>query len=192
MPKLWTDTIEAHRVAIRQATLDAAAALVAEHGLRGVTMSKIAEVTGIGRATLYKYFPDIESILSAWHQREVGDHLAELAKARDREADARRRLGAVLTAYARITHESRGRHEAEMAALLHRDEHVAMAEHQVLSILRDLLTEAGEAGIVRTDTSADELARYCLHALSAASGLPSKAAVERLVMVTLAGLRPDA
>ena len=190
MPKLWMDTIEAHRVAIRQATLDAAADLVAEHGLRGVTMSKVAEVTGIGRATLYKYFPDLESILSAWHQREVGAHLAHLAKARDQEADPRRRLEAVLTAYARITHQSRGRHEPEMAALLHRDEHVAIAQHQVLGLFRDLTSAAAEVGAVRTDVSADELARYCLHALAAASGLPSKAAVERLVTVTLAGLAP--
>jgi len=34
-----------------------------------------------------------------------------------------------------------------------------------------------------------ELAAYCLHALAAGT-LPSEAAVERLVAVTLAGLRP--
>ena len=35
-----------------------------------------------------------------------------------------------------------------------------------------------------------ELASYCLHALAAASSLPSAAAIRRLVTVTLAGLRP--
>jgi hypothetical protein len=35
-----------------------------------------------------------------------------------------------------------------------------------------------------------ELASYCLHALTAAGTLPSKAAVRRLVTVTLAGLHP--
>jgi hypothetical protein len=63
VPKLWNETIEAHRAAVREATLDTAAALVAEHGLRSVTMSQIAEQTGIGRATLYKYFPDVEAFL---------------------------------------------------------------------------------------------------------------------------------
>ncbi|MEP7020668.1 MAG: helix-turn-helix domain-containing protein, partial [Pseudonocardiales bacterium] len=67
MPKLWTDTIEAHRQAVREATLDTAATLVAERGLSAVTMSRIAEETGIGRATLYKYFPDVEAIMTAWH-----------------------------------------------------------------------------------------------------------------------------
>src|SRR4051812_5802487 len=65
MPKIWSQTIEAHRDAVREATINATAALVAEHGLTGVTMSQIAKDTGIGRATLYKYFPDVESILRA-------------------------------------------------------------------------------------------------------------------------------
>jgi hypothetical protein len=46
------------------------------------------------------------------------------------------------------------------------------------------------AGPVRGDVAADELADFCLHALAAATSLPSKAAVQRLVQVTLAGLRP--
>jgi AcrR family transcriptional regulator len=53
VPKLWTDTVDEHRRAVRDATLDATARLVAEHGLASVTMSKIATETGIGRATLY-------------------------------------------------------------------------------------------------------------------------------------------
>ena len=64
----------------REAILDATAALVAEHGLTGVTMSQIARDTGIGRATLYKYFPDVESILHAWHQRQIDGHLKDLLK----------------------------------------------------------------------------------------------------------------
>jgi len=78
VPKLWTETIETHRREVREAILDTTAALVAEHGLLGVTMSQIAEETGIGRATLYKYFPDVEAILLAWHDRQITGHLAQL------------------------------------------------------------------------------------------------------------------
>jgi AcrR family transcriptional regulator len=192
VPKLWNETIEAHRAAVREATLDTAAALVAEHGLRSVTMSEIAEQTGIGRATLYKYFPDIEAILSAWHEREIGGHLGQLAAARDQAADAGQRLEAVLEAYALITQESGGHHDAELAASLHRDAHVVRAELQLRTMVRDLLTEAAATGDVRADVAPEELASYCLHALGAAGSLPSKAAVGRLVQVTLAGLRPRA
>jgi AcrR family transcriptional regulator len=187
VPKLWSETIEAHRRAVRDATLDTTAALVAKHGLRSVTMSQIAEKTGIGRATLYKYYPHVEAILVAWHERQVTGHLAHLAELRDHPGDAGERLDAVLEAYALIHHEYHG---TKLAVLLHRGEHVARAQQQLSDFVRDLLTEGAETGGLRDDVAPDELASYCLHALTAASSLPSKAAVRRLVTVTLAGLRP--
>src|SRR5687767_11847367 len=105
MPKIWTETIERHRHEVRGAILDATAALVAEHGLLSVTMSEIAEETGIGRATLYKYFGDVEAIMFAWHERQVTAHLELLARVRDGAGDEAERLKAVLEAYALISHE---------------------------------------------------------------------------------------
>jgi AcrR family transcriptional regulator len=186
VPKLWNETIQAHRREVRDATLDTTAALVAEHGLRSVTMSQIAEETGIGRATLYKYFSGVEAILVAWHERQVTRHLEYLAEVRDRTSDAGERLEAVLEAYALIVHEHHG---SELAALLHRGGHVARAQQQLSDLVGDLLTEAGKADAVRNDVAPDELASYCLHALTAAGSLPSKAAVRRLVAVILSGLR---
>jgi AcrR family transcriptional regulator len=187
MPKLWTDTIEAHRLAVRDAILDTAAKLASERGLAAVTMSQIAEETGIGRATLYKYFPDVEAILFAWHERQVTGHLEDLARLRDQGGTAGERLAVVLEAYALIQHQH---HRAELVALLHRGEHVTRAQQQLSSLVRGLLSEAAAAGDIRDDVAPEELARYCLHALTAAGGMPSKAAARRLVAVTLAGLEP--
>jgi AcrR family transcriptional regulator len=192
MPRLWTDTIQTHRRTVRDATLDATAALIARHGLRGVTMSQIAEATGIGRATLYKYFPDVEAILFAWHEREISGHLEQLASARDAAGDVDERLEAVFEAYAIIAYESRGHHDAELVALLHRDEQVIRAEHLLRGLVRELLVDAAKAGLVRDDVAPDELVGYSLHALSAGSRLRSKSAVRRLVALTMAGLRPSA
>jgi AcrR family transcriptional regulator len=190
LPKLWNETIEAHRRGVRDAILETTAALVAEHGLLSVTMSKIAEETGIGRATLYKYFPEVEAILLAWHDRQIGGHLGHLAMVRD-QSGAGERLEAVLEAYALITHESHGHQDTDLAAFLHRDRHVARAERQLREMLRGLLTEEVEAGTIRNDVPPEELASYCLHALAAARSLASKAAVRRLVTVTVTGLRPN-
>ena len=191
MPKLWSETIEAHRREVRDAILQTAAALVAAHGLHAVTMSQIAEATGIGRATLYKYFPDVEAILVAWHERHVAGHLQHLAEVRDRAGHPGERLGAVLEAFALISHErSRAHYGTDLAALVHRGEHLAGAQRQLSDFIRDLLARAAEAGDVRDDVRPDELASYCLHALGAAGSLPSESAVRRLVAVTLAGLRP--
>jgi AcrR family transcriptional regulator len=192
MPKLWNETIEAHRRDVRDAILDTTAALVAEHGLLSVTMAQIAEATGIGRATLYKYFSDVEAILFAWHDRQIAGHLAYLAEIGKKPGAAGDRLKAVLEAYALIAHDSHGHHDADLVAFLHQDEHVARAQQQLSHFILHLVAEAAETGAIRDDIAPDELASYCLHALAAASSLPSKAAVRRLVTVTLAGLHARA
>lgn len=190
VPKLWNDTIATHRHAVREATIDATAQLVAEHGLLSVTMSQIAGKAGIGRATLYKYFPDVEAVLQAWHERQITAHLEQLAQARDQAGLPAERLDAVLRAFALIAHESHDhRDNSEIAALLHRGHHLVQAQQHLHAMISDLLADAAAAGELRNDASPDELATYCLHALSAASALTSPAAVDRLVDITLAGLR---
>jgi AcrR family transcriptional regulator len=193
MPKLWDETIEAHRRAVRDATLDTTAALVAERGMRGVTMSEIAEKTGIGRATLYKYFPDVETILSEWHQRQVAQHLDHLAEVRDQTAEGEGRLEAVLEAYARIQRErvqhQHQPHGEELAAYLHRDQQLAQPQRRLHDLIEELIAEAAAAGKVRSDLTSEELTGYCIHALAAAGHAPSDGAVHRLVQVTLDGLR---
>ena len=191
VPKLWDDTIEAHRQAVRGATLDTTTALIAERGLRSVTMSQIAEATGIGRATLYKYFPDVEAVLLAWHEREVARHLRQLQVARNAGGTPIARLEAVLQEYAVIMYDTQGRHDADLAGLLHRDEHVARGQHLLRELLRALLADAAAVGDVRDDVAPEELAIFCLHAMSAARGLSSRAAVHRLIEITLSGLRPQ-
>lgn len=186
MPKLWSETIEEHRREVSDAILDATVRLVAERGLHSVTMSQVAGETGIGRATLYKYFPDVGAILVAWHDRHVANHLERLAEIRDQAGGAGERVEAVLEAYALLTFERpRG---GEVAAQVHRGEDPTEAQPQLTAFIRDLLAEAARAGAVRDDVGAEELASYCLHALGAAGSLASEAAVHRLVTVTLAGL----
>lgn len=159
----------------------------AEHGLRGVTMSHIAEQAGIGRATLYKYFPDVESILVAWHERQISEHLKLLVDMRDRATTATAAMRAVLDAYALIFYERCG---SQLAELLHRGEHVNHAHHHLHAFVRDLITQAVQEGSVRTDTPTDELATFCIRAISAAGDLRTKAAVRRLVTLILSGLEP--
>jgi AcrR family transcriptional regulator len=188
VPRLWSETLETHQREVRDAILETTTALVDEHGLRGVTMSQIAEETGIGRATLYKYFPDVEAILVARHEQHVAGHLAQLVELRDQADDVRAAVEVVLEGISHmIFHQRRG---TDVAALVHQDQHVARAEQQLTRFLRDLLADGVRSGDVRDDVPPGELAGYCLHALSAAGRLASKAAVRRLVMVTLAGLRP--
>jgi AcrR family transcriptional regulator len=191
VPKLWSETIETHRSQVRGAIIETTAALVAERGLRGVTMSQIAEDSGIGRATLYKYFPDVEAILAAWHEQHVTAHLEHLVSVRDHSGDPSERLEAVLEAYALICYEiAHHDHGADLTALVHRGEQITRAQQHLNQLIRDMIAEAARSGRVRSDVTPEELAAFCLHALAASSSMTSKAAVRRLVTVTIAGLRP--
>ena len=175
---------------MRDAVLDAAAALVAERGLAAVTMSGIAGRSGIGRATLYRHFPDVESVLSAWHARQVEAHRGRLAGAAEADGPAAARLEAVLRAWARIAQESRGHRDADLAAVLHRDGGVDRAERHLHSLVASLIEQGAADGDLRADALPGELAAFCLHALTAAAGMPDEGAADRLVDVALAGLRP--
>jgi AcrR family transcriptional regulator len=186
--ELWTDTVDAHRQQVRDAILDAVAALVDEQGLLAVTMSAVAERAGIGRATLYKYFPDVQAILIAWHDRQVASHLDQLSTLAAQPGSALDRLEAVLTGHAHIARASHG-HDPDVSDLLHRGRRLSQTEQALHELVTGLLAQASVGGEIRTDIASNELATYCLHALTAAAQLPSKAAVHRLVQLTLSSVR---
>lgn len=186
MPKLWKATIDEHREEVREAILHAAAQLATKRGLASVRMADVAREAGVGRATLYKYFSDVDAVLVAWHERQVARHMEHLTAIRDGAESARARLEQVLHAYAFIAHEHRGHAGAEA---LHRRPHVARARRRLRDLIGALVKDCATEGVVRDDVAPVELAAYCLHALGAAADLPSKAAVARLIDVTLAGLR---
>ena len=187
MPQLWHDSIDAHRSAVRDAALDAAAALISDRGLTSVTMSGIAARAGIGRATLYKYFSDVDAVLTAWHERQVTAHLSELGQVSQRPGTPSDRLRAVLQAYADLSH--RGHSGSELAALLHQPGDLARHQNHVRDLVAALITEGAKTGGLRVDVPPAELATFCLHALTAATAAPSRAARHRLVDVTLDALR---
>jgi AcrR family transcriptional regulator len=189
MPRLWNETIDAHRHDVREAILEATWRLAHEHGPLSITMSGIAETVGIGRATLYKYFPNVEAILVAHHANHVDRHLMHLTELSDRPGDVLERLESVATEYALICFLRRQHGTPELSALVHQDETVMAAERRIHLLFRGLLKEAADDEAIRTDASPDELATFCRHALEAAGGSSSKAAVRRLVRVTLDGLR---
>ena len=154
-----------------------------------ITMSQVAQEVGIGRATLYKYFPDVETILHARHEQHVLEHLTRLRELRHQSDDPSERLSAVTHGYAQICHHRAQHGSVELSALTHQPERVRDAERELLTLFHDVITDATAAGAVHPGVPADELALYCIHALGAAAGLPTQDAVGRLADVVLRTLR---
>jgi AcrR family transcriptional regulator len=97
MPQIWAESIEQHKRQTVAQIIDAAVALVAEQGLAAASMSQVAQRAGIGRATLYSYFPDVEHILLAWHDQEVERYHQALADELAAQPDASSALRLFIT-----------------------------------------------------------------------------------------------
>lgn len=187
MPKLWKDTVETHRQAVREAILHAVHDELRAHGLAGITMSGIAHRAGIGRATLYKYFPDVRSLLDVAHEQHISEHVAALRALAETATAAEDRLVSVLALYLRICTERVRHGDADVMSLLHRPDVVSHADEQLLALFTTMLTEAVHAGLVRDDTPPQDLARFCLQSLAA--GDPRNEPEDSpLLRLTLAGL----
>jgi AcrR family transcriptional regulator len=185
MPKLWHDTIEAHRSAVATAIMERTASIAASEGVHAITMARIAEAAGIGRATLYRHFKDVGEILAAWHQRQVSAHLADLESIRDRHDSPLRALEAVLIAYA---FHSAHDHHGSLGQVLHAQPHVHDAHRHLQSFIASMVETASKAGQLDTEAAPTEAARYVLAAMHALPPSPSRPAVNRLVAMVLKGI----
>ncbi len=188
MPRLWADTMDSHRRQVNDAILDATAELMTEQGPLSVSMSAIAERAGIGRATLYKYFPDVESILVAWHARNFAVQLNRL-KALSQDEDVT--LEEVVEFVCGQRHH-RPRHKGgevlgTLAHTLAGAEGIpkGAVEREIIAVLTDLLTRLVHRREVRDDEDPELLARWLLHAAHAPGDLDDQA-VSKLVADSLA------
>ncbi len=179
MPKLWDDTIESHRDAVCDAIYAATAAIVASQGLARLTMSGIAQEVGIGRATLYKYFSDVDEVVAAWQHHAIDAHLTELHEIAQRAGDPGSALRAVLAAYV----ETRRVHP-EAVMLAHAAPHMDHAHGHLEGFIASL---AAAARPKRSRVDPQEFARFAVAAAGAAAG-QSRAAAGRLLDLIVSAL----
>ena len=62
---LWDESLVEHKARQAEQIAMAALEITATDGMSGLTMSSIADKAGISRQTLYRYYPDIDSVLTA-------------------------------------------------------------------------------------------------------------------------------
>ena len=84
--------------------LDAARACVLAVGFRRTTFSDVARRAGVSRMTLYRRFPDLETLLSGLMTREVGRVVEEARSAGSDAGSTRARAVSIVTLAARRLH----------------------------------------------------------------------------------------
>ncbi len=72
MPKLTGGATTAeHKIATREAMLDAFIRELREQGWQNVKLQTVAQAAGVSRTAVYNYFPDKSALLLAWSTREM-------------------------------------------------------------------------------------------------------------------------
>ncbi|WP_170976559.1 TetR/AcrR family transcriptional regulator [Rhizobium sp. FKL33] len=178
MPKTWVETLDGHREAVRHAAINAAMAIASEIGLQKVSMSEVASRTGITRATLYKYFTDVDAIFVEWHRRMLEHHLAHVEVVAGKDGAAVDRLTEILLFFAMT---ARRHHGTRFAEALRDREHARAAEERLVAVVEEVVAGGIDAGTLRADLSPREAAVFLQGSLSGVHRLPDEAAVKRLV-----------
>jgi AcrR family transcriptional regulator len=172
VPKIWDESVASHKVRLRAAIIDAAVQLVGERGRGDVPMSAVAERAGIGRATLYNYFPDLDHILAAHVADEFAAHHARLDAELAERPDPLERLSVVVHLTVEYTASARHQISAAVGSL---DDFSPGAQHLVDDAVGGfhqrvaaVVAEAVDAGLLRDDLAPSFLAHAVGHLLSAA------------------------
>ncbi|MFV2063876.1 MAG: TetR/AcrR family transcriptional regulator [Chloroflexota bacterium] len=93
--EMWHGSLHEHRLRQSDHIAHAAMGIITKDGMAGLSMSAIADASGMSRQTLYKYFPDLESVLLGM-AGAAGAMDAQLAERIESEADPARALSIVV------------------------------------------------------------------------------------------------
>ncbi len=93
MPRIRAENIEAHKELTRRQILETASELFLAQGYSTTLLGDIAAAIGIGRTTLYDYFPDKESILVELVEESIPQLVADMIAAVPQTLSCRERLG---------------------------------------------------------------------------------------------------
>jgi AcrR family transcriptional regulator len=185
-----TGTARADARRNREAVLRAAVRVFAEEGL-DVSLGRIAQRAGVGAGTVYRHFPSKAILVEAVLAEQVEGFVA----AADRWSTHARPGDALFGFLLEVIEKSAGRkHVCDALAADRSWPHATLtaATHRFGEALNRLLRNAKQAGAIRADVQADDLAALVAGGAALRSAHRNRTRGMRLVRLLLDGLRPSA
>lgn len=175
----------------RQRILDAARRLYAETGLRA-SHDEVARAAGVGVGTVYRRFPDRESLQAAVFDRQLDDVVALAETARDRP-DPWAALSGFMTAVLELQSADKGLRDL-LAGAPDASALAGTARRRISPVVGDMLARAQLAGQVRAEVTVADLALVpvMVGAVIEATRRVDPDQWRRTLALVLAGLEPRA
>lgn len=149
-------------------------------------LDEIAKRAGVGAGTLYRHFPNRETLVEAVYRDEVST-LAELATTLLAEYEPQEALARWMRAQARFVNHRSGLAATLKAALNTSTDTMAWSRETLVVAAAALIDAGRAAGTIRPDVQPFDLLRLG-HGLVVASGYGDAEDAERMMTVLLAGL----
>ncbi len=143
-----------NREEMERAILEAARAVMREHGAAGLSLREVARRVRLQAPSLYAYFPSKAAIYNALFLTGIRLYVTYRTEALEQERDFWSRLHAQLDAYMRFAHEHPDLYqlafERPVPGFVPSKESMAES-HRLLASLEQGLTEAAAQGDIRLD-----------------------------------------
>jgi AcrR family transcriptional regulator len=137
---------------MRDAIYQGAVSVLAEHGLAGATMDRVAAAAGVAKGSLYNYFRSKDELLAFVHEKT----LQPLFEANERIAGSDQRAAEKIEAMTRNWRRYVGEHRATFQMLIrNRDcegvfkEASVRGERKAVDLIAGIITQGIEAGQFR-------------------------------------------
>jgi AcrR family transcriptional regulator len=174
----------------RQRILAAAADAFAQGGL-AVTMDEIARCAGVGVGTVYRRFPDKELLIEALFEQRI-DELVALAEVARDDPDPFAGLARFFETFLAVQAADRGLKDVVLGTARGAGR-ATRARERIGPIVDDLRARACEAGDLRPDVAASDLAliQFLLGAVIDFTHDVAPDTWRRMLAIVLDGLRPS-
>jgi len=173
----------------RQRILAAAAELLSERGL-DATLDDVARAAGVGVGTVYRRFPDKESLIEELFRDRV-DAMVKLAEQALTEPDPWQALVSYLEMATEIMAANTGLRQLLMFATYGKDR-ICYARDQMRPVVSKLVERAQAAGVLRADFDASDvkLIAYMLASAADYAATTKPEVWRRYLAMLIDGLRP--
>jgi AcrR family transcriptional regulator len=146
---------EQGRQQMRKQIIRAAVGQFARHGFAESRLDTIAKLAGIGKGTIYLYFPSKEDLFVAMLQELTQEELTQIHHALRGKQTLKERLEALLTTFTRLLREQPEEFRVVISALYgvnRQFQHeAAVQRRQFLTLIEEILREAQAAGEITVD-----------------------------------------